>query len=110
MHVFWDDPDPTDDERVVADDEPGLEDLRALVAESVAGMGEKFPDVDARVVLVRGHRDRELIKASATMDLLVVGSRQRGAINDFVHGAISPTIVEHAHCDVAVVPALATHG
>lgn len=105
VHVFWDTSYVGADQHDVRDDEPGLEDLRALVAESVAGMREKFPDVQDRVRLVRGFRDRQLIRASAGMDLLVVGARQRGFVGDFVYGTISPTVVEHAACDVAVVPA-----
>lgn len=105
VHVFWDMSHIGADQHDVADDEPGLEDLRALLSESIAGMREKFPDVQDRVRLVRGFRDRQLIQASAGMDLLVVGARQRGFVGDFVYGTISPTVVEHAACDVAVVPA-----
>ncbi|MCY7395702.1 MAG: universal stress protein [Nocardioides sp.] len=105
VHVFWDSAHLGADEHEVADDEAGLDDLRALMSESVAGMREKFPDVVDRLSLVRGFRDRQLIRASRAMDLVVVGSRQRGFINDFVYGSVSPTVVEHAGCDVAVVPA-----
>lgn len=105
IHVFWDMARIEADQHEVGDDEPGLDDLRALLAESVAGMQEKFPDVQDQVRLVRGFRDRQLIRESAGMDLLVMGSRQRGFMGEFVYGSVSPTVVEHAACDVAVVPA-----
>jgi len=105
VHVFWDMARVQAEDHDVSDDEPGLEDLRALLAESVAGMAEKFPDVQATARLVRGFRDRQLIRASAGMDLVVVGSRQRGFVADFVYGSVSPAVVEYAACDVAVVPA-----
>lgn len=105
VHVFWDSGHLGDDQHEVGDDEPGLDDLRALLSESVAGMRDTFPDVQVRLSLVRGFRDRQLVRASREMDLVVVGSRQRGFINDFVYGSVSPTVVEHSVCDVAVVPA-----
>jgi len=106
LHVVWDHALRGDDEHLVDDDDPGLDDERMLLSESIAGMREKFPDVQDRLVLVRGLRDHQLVRASQDMDLVVVGSRQRGLIDDFVYGSVAPTVVEHAACDVAVVPSI----
>lgn len=104
MHCFWDVRSATVGSGVVADDEPGLELERALLAESVAGMTEKFPDVPARKVLARGLTDKCLVAAAETMDLVVVGARERGSLSGIVYGSVASAVVEHASSIVAVVP------
>src|SRR5918998_5719582 len=49
-----------------------------LLAESVAGWQEKYPDVPIRRVLLRGHAGRALTEISKGVRLLVVGSRGLG--------------------------------
>ncbi len=104
LHVFWDAVHRDSEEHVVHDDEPGLGDVRALLAESVAGMQEKYPEVQDRLVLERGFRDRQLVRAAESAVLVVVGARRRGLLDDFLHSSVAATVVEHARCDVAVVP------
>jgi nucleotide-binding universal stress UspA family protein len=84
--------------------EPDNSSEQALVAESLAGMQEKFPEVEVQVRLVRGFADQHLVKASTDCDLLVIGHHPIAALNDLVYGSVAPTVVEHAHCPVAVVP------
>lgn len=105
LHVFWDAAHSDSEEHVVTDDENGVGDVRALLAESVAGMHEKYPEVVARLVLERGFRDRQLIRAAGSAALVVVGVRHRGRVDDFLHASVAATVVEHARCDVMVVPA-----
>lgn len=105
LHVFWDAVHRDSEEHVVAEDEEGLGDVRALLSEAVAGMQERYPEVQDRLVLERGFRDRQLIRAGATAALVVVGARHRGRVDDFLHASVAATVVEHARCDVAVVPA-----
>jgi len=107
VHIFWDSAQLARTQQQIGDDEPGFEDLRALLSESVAGMREKYPDVQDRLTLACGFRDRALVLASHTMDLVVVGSCRRGFIDDVVRGSVAPTVVEYAGCNVAVVPATA---
>jgi nucleotide-binding universal stress UspA family protein len=78
---------------------------QALVAESLAGMQEKFPEVEVHVRLARGYADHELITASRSCDLLVIGHHPISALDDLIHGSVAPVVVEHAHGAVAVVPA-----
>jgi nucleotide-binding universal stress UspA family protein len=89
---------------LVALDDPNVEEARLLLAESVAGMTEKYPDVNVRLELCRGGAAHALGTAADTMDLLVVGRRQAGALSRLVAGDVSGYLVEHARTVVVVVP------
>ncbi|CUR57242.1 putative UspA domain protein [metagenome] len=77
---------------------------RDLVAESIAGMAEKFPDVPVEVRLADGFADQHLVAASQNYELVVVGHHPITPLNDLVFGSVAPTVLEHAHGAVAVVP------
>ncbi|MEO3810593.1 universal stress protein [Sphaerisporangium sp. B11E5] len=64
---------------------------------------EKFPQVEVRDTTVCAHPVEALAEASATADLLVVGSRGRGALGSAVLGSVVHGVLHHAHCPVAVV-------
>lgn len=83
---------------------PETDEERLLVAEAMAGMTEKHPDVAARLVMVHGLPCETLLQASDGMDLVVVGSTGGGAAADVLFGSIAAFVVEHATCPVAVVP------
>jgi nucleotide-binding universal stress UspA family protein len=79
------------------------EEHELMVAESIAGYAEKYPDV-----LVTQHQDEEdpsrtLVTASEDADTVVVGSRGRRDAKAVVFGSVSRFVVEHAHCPVIVV-------
>jgi nucleotide-binding universal stress UspA family protein len=75
----------------------------ALLAESVAGHAEKYPDVVVHHELVSGHADDVLIDAGRSAELLVVGSSGRGAFRGLLLGSTSPSLVHYTPCPVAVV-------
>ena len=77
------------------------------MAESLAGLAEKYPDVDVTTHQAEEDPRRALDEASRYADLLVVGSRGRGAARSAVLGSVSRHVVEHAHCPVVVVRAAA---
>ncbi|MGZ4446118.1 MAG: universal stress protein [Nocardioides sp.] len=85
---------------------PGPDDAeeRLAVSESLAGMGEKYPDVRVSVEVARGLPEAHLVKAAAQMDLVVVGAHHGGAVDTFLRGSVSRAVVEQAGCPVAVVP------
>ena len=60
--------------------------------------------LDVRAVAVRGPAARVLADASATADLVVVGTRSHGALSRAVLGSVSASLLHHAHAPVAVVP------
>lgn len=105
LHCFWDAVAlAAGAPRDVADDDTTVEDQRLLLAESVSGMGELFPDVSVRLQLTRGFADQRLVRDSPDLDLIVVGSHRVSLLNELVYGTVAPTVVEHASCAVAVVP------
>jgi nucleotide-binding universal stress UspA family protein len=106
MHCFWD--------VLVATRGPGLvtpgesedlSDLRLLLAQSVAGFAEKYPDVEVTQELARGLVDECLVDHAPDAGLLVVGrSRAPSGWSRFLHASCSLAVLERAHTTVAVVP------
>ena len=82
-----------------------VEEHELQVAESLAGLAEKYPDVDVTTHQAEEDPRRALDEASRYADLLVVGSRGRGTTKSAVLGSVSRHVVEHAHCPVVVVRA-----
>ncbi len=87
----------------VDDDRPGLDEHRCALAESVAGLAEKFPDVHVRLRIGHGSAELCLIGASPTQDLVVVGRHHIGAADLFGLGGFATPVVEGSSCPVAVV-------
>jgi nucleotide-binding universal stress UspA family protein len=78
------------------------EELRVL-AESLGGLRERYPDVDVRQYVMHGSPAPALVTASAGALLLVVGSRGRGGFRALLLGSTSHAVLHHAYCPVAVV-------
>jgi nucleotide-binding universal stress UspA family protein len=104
LHCFWDVLRSAGTPELVAASAATLEEERLLVAESIAGMGEKYPDVHVRTELARGLADQALTAAGERMDLIVVGSHHGGVVAEIAFGSVASSVVEHATCPVAVVP------
>ncbi len=82
----------------------GQEEAR-LLAESLAGWREKFPDVPLVEQVVHEHSAKALIDASETAELVVVGTPGRASIL----GSTTHALVHPAHAPVAVVRHAAVH-
>lgn len=82
--------------------------LRADLAVQLAAgrdwLKSHYPDVDIRVDLVDGPPAEVLIEASATSELLVVGTRGRGGFAGMLLGSTSQGVLHHARGPVLVVP------
>lgn len=104
--LAWNDPvrtGPGDLLPLVYDLDALEQEAAAVLAESIAGHAEKYPDVEVRQELVRGHADDVLIDVGRSAELLVVGSRGRGAFRGLLLGSTSRSLVHYAPCPVAVV-------
>ncbi|WP_285489298.1 universal stress protein [Amycolatopsis taiwanensis] len=79
------------------------EDERRLLAERLAGWREKYPDVELRQLVLRDRPVRGLLATAEDAQLLVVGSRGRGALKGVGLGSVSQALLHHSVCPVAVV-------
>jgi nucleotide-binding universal stress UspA family protein len=84
------------DPALVADEE-GL-----VLAESMAGWAEKYPDVRIENKVTRGHAVPMLTTEARHAQLLVVGSRGRGSVRSLI-GSVSHGVLHHATGPVAIV-------
>jgi nucleotide-binding universal stress UspA family protein len=74
-------------------------------AERIAPWRQKFPGVEVRSSVVREHPGRALLEHAAGAQLVVVGSRGRGAFTGLGLGSVSQFLLHHAECPVAVARA-----
>lgn len=79
------------------------QDWDLLIAETLVGYGDKFPDVVVDRRLVQTSPVRALVDASARAAVLVVGSRAQGASKRHRIASVNRSVVEHAQCTVVVV-------
>ena len=80
-----------------------MDSAQRLLSEAVAGLREKYPDVEVTLEAVPVPAVRALADASVNASLLVVGTRGRGGFLGLLLGSVSSTVVQHAQCSVAVV-------
>jgi nucleotide-binding universal stress UspA family protein len=76
---------------------------QALVAESLSGWREKYPDVEVRRHSVRGLPVEALARQSENACLVVVGTRGRTGLSELLLGSVSQGVMHAAHCPVAIV-------
>lgn len=107
VHCFWDAVAAVAGFREASDmvlNEPHLEELRLVLAESVAGFREKYPDVTVSLLLRHGLVDEALTRRSRAWDLIVVGRHPMTSAHRAFTGSIATAVLERAHSTVAVVP------
>lgn len=101
VHAYWDARTPV----FLAGEVPaGVEETRRALVESMAGLREKYPDVEVSTEFARGQADEALVALSSKSDLLVVGAHHGNRLSAFVFGSVATVVVEHAACPVVVVP------
>jgi nucleotide-binding universal stress UspA family protein len=74
-----------------------------ILAERLAGWGEKYPDVPVQRLVARGRAGRALLDEAARAQLAVVGSRGHGEIAGLLLDSVSNALVHGARCPVAIV-------
>lgn len=111
LHCFWDVVAAAAGFREASGEvlnDPHLEEERALLAQSVAGLSEKYPDVEVTRMLRHGLVDEALNRHGRSWDLLVVGHHPMTTPRRLVLGSIASAVLERARSTVAVVPEMAS--
>lgn len=103
LHCFWDVLAEANAAHVIGG-ALDYQEERVMFAESLAGLGEKYPDVHVTTELAHRTPSQALVAASDRMDLLVIGGHGAGLAQRVIFGSVSVSVVEHATCPVAVVP------
>jgi nucleotide-binding universal stress UspA family protein len=80
------------------------EEHKRLLAESLAGLREDFPDVHVSVQTQRALPARGLASLSQQADLTVLGRHQRGTVARLLTGSVSGSVLQHGHGPIAIVP------
>ena len=79
------------------------EEHRRVLAETVAGLATRYPDVRPAEELRHGSPGEELSEAGHDATLVVVGSRGRGSLAGPLVGSTSQAVVRSVSCPVAVL-------
>lgn len=103
LHSFRDVPAQNVSPRLVSA-ERGPEEERLLVAESLAGFSDHYPDVHVSIRFARGWPESSLASDSARWHLIVVGRHPTDSLPRMVAPSVATTVVERARTTVAVVP------
>ncbi len=81
-----------------------LEELKTVLGESVAGFGEKYPDVRVTLSLKHGLVDEAMNPRQGAWDLIVVGRHPMDSTSRILAGTMATAVLERAWATVAVVP------
>lgn len=90
--------------RPQADDPRGAvhADEERLLAETLAGWQEDYPDVAVRQVVAYGKPHRILLEHASHAQLMVLGARGRGGFAGLLLGSTSQVLIHHCPCPVVV--------
>ena len=66
-------------------------------------LGKRYPQVRVRAEVVRQEPEPVLRELSDSAQLMVVGSRGRGALTGLLLGSVSQHLLYHAQCPVLIV-------
>ncbi|WP_205873566.1 universal stress protein [Mycobacterium camsae] len=87
-------------------DWPALEvEAQQILAERLAGWQERYPDVTVQRRVVCDRPAHELVDQSKSAQLVVIGSRGRGAIARMLLGSVSNAVVHSVHTPIIVARA-----
>ncbi|MFC7503859.1 universal stress protein [Nocardioides sp. CPCC 206347] len=107
VHCIWDVAAAVAGDRNVSLEDADLgtgDEPHRLLAESIAGFAEKYPDVAVSLRVTHGLVDDVIGGRSAAWDLVVVGRHPIDSVKRLVTGSVGTAVVERAHTVVGVVP------
>lgn len=87
------------------DEEAARAERGRLLAETITGWTDRYPDVEVTQEVRRGHPVEELARASTTALAVVVGRRGRGGYTGMRLGSVVHGLLHRAECPVITVPA-----
>ena len=102
LHCFWQAPGPAPGMWSAPDAATAAAERRE-VAERVATLTEKFPQVPVVTEVVRGDPQALLDATSEHQAMVVVGAHHHG-LAGLLPLSVTTSVVDHARCPVAVVP------
>jgi nucleotide-binding universal stress UspA family protein len=73
-----------------------------LLAQRLAGWGEKYPDLPVQRIVTRDRPAHQLLEQARSAQLVIVGSRGRGTLSGLLLGSVSHAVLYHAPCPVVV--------
>jgi nucleotide-binding universal stress UspA family protein len=76
---------------------------KRVLAEALAGIADRYPDVTIHREVVHGSARRLLEQRSRTAQLVVVGDRGHGGMTGLLLGSVSQHLIHHAGCPTVVV-------
>ncbi|MCF0096368.1 universal stress protein [Micromonospora sp. MH99] len=79
------------------------EDEERVLAESLAGWSQRYPDVPVRHHVAYGAAASVLVRESATAQLTVVGGHGRGTLAGMLLGSVSHAVLHQSHGPLAIV-------
>lgn len=110
VHCFWDIAGQQAFGATVQPEELGVDDLRLLVSQSVAGFAPEFPDVVVHLELARGLVDLALTNATPPNSLLVVGRGHATSWREHLRVSTALAVLDQARGPVEVVPEAVSGG
>lgn len=104
VHCFWDAIAGIEHAHLAYDGADGAESGRLLLAESIAGFRERYPEVHVTERVARGSVVECLTTIADEHNLVVIGRHPLDSLAAKFTGATSTSVLERAHTPVAVVP------
>jgi nucleotide-binding universal stress UspA family protein len=96
---------PGDMQPLVHDATALHDDENRLLAECLAGLDDRYPQLPVTRQVVHGRPGPALADTARTAQLLVVGAHGHGELTGLLLGSVSQSVLHHSPCPVAVVRA-----
>lgn len=104
VHAFYDELATVTAPHLVPDSRTSDSEHQLLVAESVAGFRERYPEVRVQIDTARGEAVETLATIADIHNLVVIGRHAKDSALSHAARAVSTALLERTHTNIAVVP------